>query len=174
MQPEVFIFGEPDINFDKFLSICQQALGRNIAANIDKSQKKRSKTERFLNCLKSILHPNAKPGMPVELLGHAQFNVIIIAAERDMMDILTCASRMSLVATGTVAPGITLTILSATLAEWRDAIICGASRDSASAVRACYSKLMLSFDNAGLTEVWNDIDRKTAPDRTGFYLEHKR
>ena len=85
------------------------------------------------------------------------------------MDILERTSGMSFVHAETTAPNVNIAVLTGTLAQWRDAVVSGTDQATPSTVRTCYSKML--FDRAGLTSVWNNFERTTAPDRSGFLLK---
>lgn len=173
MAPDVVLINAPAIDFQTFLGLSQKALGYSPARQADQSGRRMSDAEKFLWCLDSFRDEDQK-GIATHLLGHVSFSVFICADERDLIEIYDCASGMHMASAETLITGVKVAVLSGTLAQWRDAIKGGASQRSAPMVRACYSKILLHFDKAGLSSVWSDFDRRPAPDHTGLYLEDKR
>jgi hypothetical protein len=90
-----------------------------------------------------------------------------------MLDILQVSAGMPFVVTDTLMRGVQLAVITGTLAQWRDAVKSGSSRNSEFNVRACFNRVMALFKTAGLGGVWNDYESHAMPDRT-FFLEDKR
>lgn len=173
MQPDAVLINVPSIDFNTFLTLSQKALGYSPARQADSSGKRMTDAEKFLWCLDSFRDEDQK-GIALHLLGHVSFSVFICAEERDMIEIYDCASGMQMASADTLVSGVKIAVLTGTLAQWRDAVTSGASQQAAPMVRACYSKILLLFDKAGLSGVWNDFSRRASPDRIGLFLEDKR
>lgn len=90
--------------------------------------------------------------------------LLVIADERDLLDNET--SGMTFVRADTNVPNVNLAVITGTLAQWRDAVAAGTSEATPPTVRTCYSKILLLFDRAGLTSVWSNFERHTAPDHS--------
>jgi len=172
MPVEAVLISGPAIDFPTLLSLTYQALGYNIASVADASHRKMVDAEKILSCLASFgkQHGEITPN----LLGHVSFSVLVIADQRDLLDILERTSGMSFVRAETTVPNVNLAVLTGTLGQWHDAVSSGTSESTPPTVRTCYTKILLLFDRAGLTSVWDDFERRTAPDRSGFLLEDKR
>lgn len=95
-----------------------------------------------------------------------------MADERDLIDILEAASGLPVVTTETLARNVMLAILTGTLAQWRDAIVSGSTREAEYNVRATFCQIMSLFEQGGLGKVWKDYQSKPLEDNT-FYLEYK-
>lgn len=115
---------------------------------------------------------HAPAGLTPNLLCHVSFSVLIAAEERDLMDIIQAASSMPLVVTETRARGIMAAVVTGTLAQWRDAVVAGATQDAEHNVRACFCQIKNLFESVGLS-VWRDFNIKPSNDQL-FYLEDKR
>ena len=172
MPVEAVLITGPAIDFTTLLSLTHHALGYNIASVADASHRKMVDAEKFLSCLAAFKEELAE--ITPNLLSHVSFSVLVIASERDLLDILERTSGMSFVRAETTAPDVNLAVLTGTLGQWRDAVSSGTNEATPPIVRACYSKILLLFDRAGLTLVWNDFERHTAADHSGFLLEDKR
>lgn len=170
MTVEAVLITVPSIDFKALLGLTHEALGYNVAEASDTSHKKMVDTEKYLTCLAAFNNESSE--ITPNLLSHVAFSVLIIADERDLLDILERTSGMSFVRAETKAPNIYLAVLSGTLAQWRDAVTSGTDRVASPLVRTCFSKILLLFDRAGLTSVWRNFDRSPAPDRSGFLLEY--
>lgn len=175
MPVEAVLVTQPAIDFSTLLALAHEALGYNIAGNADASYRKLSDAEKFLSCLAAIKEEDAvnTNALTPNLLSHVSFSVLIVAEDRDLMEILERTSGMSFVQSETTIAGIHLAILTGTLAQWKMAVAAGTAEATPPTVRTCYSKILLLFDRAGLTAVWGDFDRRPAPDRSGFLLEYQ-
>lgn len=168
MPVEVFLITTPAIDFNMFLSLTHEALGYNIAGEADASHRKMVDTEKFLSCL-AVLKDRAGE-ITSDLLSHVSFTVLVVTDARHLFGILDVASGMSFVRAMT-APNAEIAVISGTLRQWRNAVASGTKETAPPTVRACYSKILLLFDRAGLTFVWNNFDRRMALDHSGYILE---
>ncbi len=170
MPVEAALITVPSIDFTTLLSLTHGALGYNIADNADASHRKLADAEKFLSCLAALKEDGGE--ITPNLLPHVSFTLLILADERDLLDILERASGMSFVRADTTAPGVSLAVVTGALGQWKEAVASGVGEAATPAVRICYSKILLLFDRAGLTAVWNDFERRPAPDHSGFLLEY--
>ena len=173
MPVEAVLITEPAIDFTTFLSVTYEALGYNIAGAVDSSGLKMVDAEKFLMCLAALRDESAKI-ITADLLCHVSFGVLVIADKRDLLAILEMTSGMSFIHTETTVPNVDIVVITGTLLQWKTAVASGTNEDAPPTVRACYSKILLRFDCAGLTSVWQDYDRTTARDRSGLLLEDRR
>jgi hypothetical protein len=167
MPVEAVLITGPAIDFTTLLSLTHDAFGHNIASAADSSHRKMVDAEKFLTCLAAFKEEDGE--VTPSLLSHVSFSVLVIADERDLLDILERTSGMSFVRAETTAPNVNLAVITGTLAQWRDAVVSGTDEATPPTVRTCYSKILLLFDRAGLS--WSNFERRTAPDRSGFILE---
>ncbi len=172
LKPDAVMITKPSINFDTFLGLSRQALGRSIATKADACQREMSDAEKYISCLGAILTAKAGPGFIPSLLHHVSFSFFIGAENRDMQDIVQCAAGMPFVVADTVDGQIQIGVITGTLAQWRDAVKSGSEPSAELPVRQCFNKVYLLFKSADLY-VWTDLRAKGAPDQT-FYLEDKR
>ena len=172
MPVEAVLITGPAIDFATLLSLAHDALGYNVASVADASHRKMVDAEKYLFCLAAFKEEDGE--LTPNLLAHVSFSVLVIADERDLLDILEQTSGMSFVRAETTAQNVNLAVLTGTLGQWRDAVASGTNEIAAPMARTCYSKILLLFDRAGLAAVWSNFERRTAPDRCGFLLEDKR
>lgn len=170
MPVEAVLITGPAIDFATLLSITHDALGYSIASVADSSHRKMVDAEKFMSCLAGFKEELGE--ITPNLLSHVSFSVLVIAEESDLIDILERTSGMAFVRADTTAAGVNVAVLTGTLAQWRDAVASGTNEATPPTVRTCYSKILLLFDRAGLTSVWSNFERRTAPDRSGFLLEY--
>lgn len=171
MAVEAVLVTTPAIDFGTLLNLAHDALGYNLASAADASHRKLVDAEKFLFCLAALKEEDS--AITPKLLAHVFFSVLVIADERDLMDILEQTCEMSFVRAETTVPNVNLAVLSGTLAKWKEAVLSGTNEAAPATVRTCYSKILLLFDRAGLSAVWNNFERRTAPDRSGYLLEYK-
>lgn len=170
MPVEAVLITEPTIDFNALLTVSNDAVGYNIASAVDSSHRKMPDAEKFLTCLAAFKEEEGE--ITPNLLAHVSFSVLVIADERDLLDILDRTSGFAYVRAETTAPSVNLAVLTGTLAQWRDAVAAGTDEVVPPTVRTCFSKILLLFDRAGLASVWNNFNRTAAPDRSGFLLEY--
>jgi len=170
MPVEAVMITEPSIDFTTLLSLTYDALGYNIASASDASHRKLVNAEKFLSCLGAFKEQDGE--ITPNLLSHVSFSILVIADEHDLFDIVDQTSGMSCTRAETMVPNINVAVLTGTLAQWRDAVASGTDEATPPTVRTCYSKILLLFDRAGLTSVWSNYERHSAPDRSGFLLEY--
>lgn len=173
MQPSAVLVVEPSVNFTTILGLCHQMFGYSLSSAVDQSHLKHSDTERFLSCLAALRDPKAPAGLTPNLLQFASFVILLVADERDMIEIMEAAAGMPFIAAETQARGTLGGFLSGTLAQWRDAVKTGTNPHGEHNVRAFYCKVMQQFQENGLDGIWDSYTIKPLDDRT-FYLEDKR
>ncbi|MGA2061684.1 MAG: hypothetical protein ABSG67_14460 [Thermoguttaceae bacterium] len=173
MIPSAVLIQTPNVDFATFLGLCQQALGRNPAATVDASPLERSDAERFLACLAALRDRNASVGLAPNLLTHVSVSILAAADDRDMLDILQASTTMPFVATDTLMHGVQLAVITGTLAQWRDAVKSGCSKNNTPNMRVFFNRVMSLFESAGLGGIWKDFESRPLRDQT-FYLEDKR
>ena len=169
MPVEAVLIAGPAIDFNTLLGLTYKALRRNIAGASDASPRKMVDAEKFLTCLAALRGEDS--AITPDLLSHVSFSVLVIADEHDLLSVLEIAGGMSFVHT-LADSNIAMAVITGTLAQWKDAVVSGTNEATDPAVRTCYSKILWLLDQAGLTWVWNDYDRRT--DRNGFLLEDNR
>ncbi len=168
----VILIAQPVVDFTTFLALAHKVLGYSPSVNVDHSIVDRSDAERFISCLAALRDPQAPAGITPNLLGHVSYSVLMLTDERDLIDILEACAGMPVVSSETLSRNVMLAILTGTLAQWRDAIVSGSTRDAEYNVRQTFCQIMSLFEQAGLGKVWKDYQTKPLDDNT-FYLEYK-
>ena len=95
----------------------------------------------------------------------------MVADDRDLYAILEHCAGMAFVTTETLARGVLASVLSGTLAQWREAVIAGCQTSAEPAVRMAFNAARNIFLGVGLN-VWTDYRVREAPDKT-LLLEYK-
>jgi hypothetical protein len=157
MTPTAVLITQPAVDFNTLLAVSHQALGYSIAASSDASRKEQHQAERFLSCLAALRDRGAPVGLSPNLLCHVSFSVLVAADELDTIEILECAAGMPFVSTETRVRGVQLTVISGTLAQWRDAVVSGTRRQGA--VRELYCNIMGQFEAHNLNP-WTEFNKK--------------
>lgn len=121
--------------------------------------------------LAAMRQPNAAAGLTPNLLYHVSFSILVMADEFDTIGILECAAGMPFVSVETQVRGGQLSLISGTLAQWRDAVVTGTRQTGA--IKHLYCQVMSHFEAVNLNP-WSDFSKKF--DREGglFLLEDKR
>lgn len=169
MAAYAVLITQPTVDFATLMAVSHKALGYSIAAASDANRNKQHTAERFLSCLAALRDRAAQAGLSPNLLHHVSFSVLIAADDLDTLDILQCASGMPFVTTETLTRGVQLTVVSGTLAQWRDAVVSGTRRGGA--VQELYCQIMGQFEAHNLNP-WSDFNKKW--NGQVFLLEDKR
>jgi len=171
MTPEALIILRPEIDFSTFLGVALKVLGHSLASAADASSVKRSDPSRFLSCLSSMRSDG--PDMSPRLLPHLSYSLLIVADEHDILDILECAAGMSFVTTESQVRNVLFAVVTGTLAQWKAAVIAGASQEIEPTVRYAFNKIQGLFKAEGLN-LWAGYRQRQARDQRTFLLEDKR
>lgn len=172
MKPSVVIIHEPAIDFATLLGVAQQALGYSPGAKADQVRRDMPDGERFISILSAFHDAAAPAGLTPNLLSHISYSVLVVAEERDLIDIAEAASGISMVCADSVSRGVMLAVFTGTLAKWRDAVKTGSVASAQYNVRSAFNDILRQFDERGLS-VWKDQVAKPIADQT-FLLEDKR
>src|SRR3989304_5627503 len=95
MFVETVLIIAPAIDCATLLSLAHETLGYSLAAAADASPRKLSDAETFLVCLAALKDESAE--IISNVLSHVSFGVLVIAEERDLLDILEKTSGMAFV-----------------------------------------------------------------------------
>jgi len=172
MPSHAILIQQPSIDFTKFLGMSHEMFGYTISAGADASHKQLTDTERFLSCLAAIQDEDAPVSLPPNLLTHVSFSVLVAIDDREMLDVLTCCSKMPFVVADTVARGIQAAVISGSLSQWRRAVLSGCRIEAQPAVRELFNKILSIFEAACL-DVWTACRRREGPGNT-LLLEDQR
>jgi len=118
MTPNFLLIQTPSPDFNKLLTLSQQALGYNAAEGIDASPIERSEAERFISCIAAMQERGSCPGFAPHLLSHVSFSALVAADEQDMLFIVE-KGEMPFIVVETKVRGVQLAVISGTLAEWK-------------------------------------------------------
>jgi hypothetical protein len=162
MIPSAALIVAPAIDWGRFLGLAQQMLGSHRA--FESSPIQLSDTEQFLDCLTAFSETSG--------LSHVSFSVLFAAEERDFCDLLQVSVGMPFVATDSVVRGIKVGVLSGTLAQWREAVKAGSSKQQVLNVRAFFNAVMRCFQAVRI-DPWKDCESHSLNDTT-LYLTDKR
>ncbi len=153
--PYATLVAQATYDFKNLLAAANEMLGYSLAEGADRSIKKLTDAERFIACLKSLTERGAKPSFD-GFLGHGFASVLVVLAECDVLPFVSTGVPAAVAKT--VAPGVYCVIMSATLAQWKQAVVDGLSRVES---RAAYGAVMQVFEAANYN-LWADYAKKPA------------
>lgn len=171
MIPEAIIINRPAIDFTTFLGVALKVRGKSLSSAADASSVKMTDAGRFLACL-SAMREGASTDSE-RLLPHASYSILIVADEADMMDILECAGGMAFVTEETQVRSVLMAVMTGTLAQWKAAVVAGASQEIEPTVRSAFNKIHGLFRAEGFN-VWTHYRQKPSRDQHTYLLEDKR
>jgi hypothetical protein len=157
------------LNLKKLIPLGRQALDRNLAAGADGCGYE--PPLQHMLCIAAIKSEDTRCGphsvKPYLNLFHAGF--IIGADERDCADILSIAGIPSIMVE-CIERGINMLFVAGTLAQWRDAMIRGSTKEVSKETRHTFNLIYTEFKNVGISGVFNLTTREYPRDQT-FLLE---
>lgn len=172
MPSHAILIQRPSIDFTQFLGASHEMFEHSISAKIDASHKQLTDTERFLSCLAAMQDEGAPVSLPPNLLTHVSFSVLVAIDDREMLDVLTCCSKMPFVVADTVVRGVQAAVITGSLSQWRRAVLAGCRQEAQPSVRELFNKILAIFESACLN-VWTDCKRRAGPGDT-LLLEDQR
>ena len=72
MKPDAVLLSKPNIDFNTFLGLSKQALGRSIVSKVDATERDMSDAEKFISCLGAMLSPKIRRRLHTEPLEPCQ------------------------------------------------------------------------------------------------------
>ncbi len=173
MQPQILIIQRPDIDFPAYLGVALKVLGRSLASAADSSSQQLTTSSRFLSCLSAMRNSKAGVGFNPKLLPHIMLSVLIVADELDVLDMMECAGGMPFVIAETTVRDVLMVVVSGNLAQWKLAVVAGATSEMSSSVRYAFNQIQIQLQSEGIN-LWTDYRQRQAVDQTTFLLEDKR
>ena len=161
LKTQVLIIQKPSIDFNSFLSVVSQVLGRNPAEVSDKLSKKMTDSERLVMCFQAMKNNSFK--CQDHFLKHINVSVMLLALEADLLEVMEICSGMPLVSTITLRRDVGLAILTGTVLQWREAVTVGCSKDVSMTVGALFTATYQAFVKDGFGFVWSQYSVKPAP-----------
>ena len=165
MLSHAVLVQQPSIDFTQFLGVSHEMFDHAISAKSDASHKQLTDTERFLSCLAAMQDEGAPVSLPPNLLTHVSFSVLIAINDREMLDVLTCCSKMPFVVADTVVRGVQAAVITGSLSQWRRAVLAGCRPEALTPVRELFNKILSIFEAACL-DVWMDCRKRAGPNNT--------
>ena len=171
MLPQVLPILQPTINWTDLVKSAEAALGYNPS----KVEAKRPLSEpaRFLALVahlkdKSNVDAVASLREATSVLETLHYG-FLVACDKDVLFELMQCTKLS-ISTNAAINGDTVSIVTGSLAVWRDSII-ELSQDNTYCMRLLLDKVFICFERLGLGELWADYKKHTLKDQTIILLE---
>ena len=119
MLPNAVFIQQPSVDFSTLLAVTNQALGYSPSASADASRRQLHDAEKFTSCLAAMKEEYAPAGLPLHLMTHVSFSLLVMAEDDDMQDTLEYCAGLPFVRTNTLAHGVSLAVITGTLSQWR-------------------------------------------------------
>lgn len=171
MKPDCRIVGTQVVDWDSFLRVAVQVLGRSPAQNSDNCLRQIAPSERMTSVLAALKNPEAEPSLDPRFWGHLVFTVLVVAGEEDLQDIVEICSEMPFTKCETMVRGVDLGVITGRFSQWQHAVVCGSQPDVELSVRMFFNNLYGQFQTHGVGQAWANLELKDA--KIGFYLEQK-
>ncbi len=172
-MPDVLLISKPQFDVSTILALSNEMLGYSPARAADAANLKDQ--PHLLACLAAFRDKQA----PATIRGCRDvydllhYGFLIAADDTEMPLILEVLGGMPFALTETRVRGIQALIVVGTLHRWRYAVLRGCRQDQPEAIRFCFDKVFVQFQNIGLSDAFGKLTKKQMPDRT-FYLEDQR
>ena len=171
MNPKCLLVTIPSVDFNALTNVSQHVLGYSLLRTAAQSAHELSEPEKLLSCLATLGDQKMPVSFAPHLLAHLMAGVCVVADERDLYAMLERCAGMASVTAETTVRGVLLAIVSGTLAQWRDAVVAGCSRDAEPSLRVGFNAIHRLLCNAGMN-VWQNYRVAEAADQT-LLLEYK-
>lgn len=175
MNVDALFIGRLAIDTETFLGASKEVLGRSLSKKLDAQGKDVTSVSGYLALLSALKNPDLDFNLilenPGSLLQH-QFYVFLIACSRNTLNELLEETKLSIQSAESNS-GIMLAVISGTLEDWRSAIINICSEKTSFNLRLLFDKILLLFEQEGLSRLWSQYTKKTLPDKTFKLLERK-
>ena len=158
----LIMFSDYDLN--TLLPLARKVLGRSLSDDADK--KITIKKLHNMACVASF------SGEDVRSLGRLYYaSFLIVADERDLMDVLSITGMASVVV-DTTMKGIKAVIISGPLVHWKEALINGTGKNLPKSITNIFNLIYKEFDFNGIHSILKEMKKVKQLDGQ-FLLERK-
>lgn len=159
-MPAFQIITEPKINWPRLYSLSRMALDRSISASCDSLPYEPKPGEQYIRSLMGLNEPDGEDWNPA-LYGHLCYGAAWVGTHAESLATVTCCPGMAIELTPAAGEQL-LGIVTGSLGQWRDAIVCGTNHRGLG-IQEAFCQLMRAFELRGLGPVWRDY-HKTGSD----------
>ena len=175
MQIQVVPIISTKTDWQLFLSVAKQMLGRNLTKGIDSANMPLEGISSYFAVLGSLKDSETKPDVilsnPGSLLSHGFFGFLFVGDDDLLFNIME-ETPFNVLSAPTLERNTRIAIISGTFEEWRTSIINRCSNVSGYGLRLFLDYCLLHFERLGLGKIWSEYKKITLSDKT-FYLEEK-
>lgn len=124
-QMQMQIVARTKVDFNTLLSAVLTTTDRRIADNVDALPYKISEDDKFARCVAELIE-SEKDSPAVE--SQIFFSVLVLLEDYDLQHVVSAATNLAWVGSGTTKRGVFIGLLSGTLFQWRGAVNAARSR----------------------------------------------
>jgi hypothetical protein len=176
MLPEITLIAGTAVDWNRFVSTANCALGRSPTKELDNCGLPVGNPSSYVAALAEFARPGSNPVTSIrdsdKVLDHMSFS-FLVAVDRDTALAVLKPSPGLAVLPADSTKGRENLILTGSLRAWRTAVVEGCSPSASQEARAFYNAVWQLFDKMGLREAFGKFTRKDLKDTT-FALEAKR
>lgn len=173
---EVIPLVSTEVNWNQLLVIAKQALGRNVAHQLDSVGMSPISVAAYIATLGAFhdweLRPNDILKDAGPLLKHAFFGFLVISSVGVLMEIME-DTPLNVMSATSVMTDVRISVITGTLEEWRTAIINGLSALSGVELRLFLGRCMAHFESLGLGLLWVNHKKSVMLDKSIILLEKR-
>jgi hypothetical protein len=165
----VTLLSATSVNWDGFLSVSRDALGRSVANQLDNENCNSWDAASYISALSEIWHPGLSTKSAIRaagnLLQHYCVSVLLVGSRELALEVgqetgLACKSS------GTRRDEYYLTVVTGDLQQWRSSVINCSTGDESQGLREFMNRCHEIFEKLGLGELWSEYRRRDAGDLT--------
>jgi hypothetical protein len=165
--------GKLEIDWDTYLIVAKQALNRSITTTLDSKSMDVRTSSGYLVTLAELKEGNQNivdvlmnPG---NTLDHLFYSFIVIS-DRDLPCELLEITPLNVTRTA-CKNGLSLSIVSGNLTQWRSAIINGCTDTVSYNLRLLLDEILIYFEQEGLKKLWSKYTKAKMSDGTIKLIE---
>lgn len=166
-----YIISKPNVDWHTLLKVTHEGTGKKLAAYVDGSNRPFTDDQKFASCLSTLIGQDPATTLPM-VQTHLHFTGLLVCGELDLIDVLQAGNKLAHLSTpSTKARGVSITVLSGLLSDWRDAVISGLRQPPTQPI---YETIYRTFVGAGHAAAWAGYREITPVGGGGLHLEVKR
>jgi hypothetical protein len=176
MTPELTLIAGTAVDWNRFVSNANCALGRSPTKELDRCELPAGTPSSYVAALAEFARPGSNPVTSLrdsdKVLDHLHYS-FLAAVDRDTaLAVLKQSSGLAVLA-AEPTKGRENLILTGSLRDWRTAVVEGCAPSACPDARVFYNAVWQLFDRMGFREAFGRCHRRDLKDTT-FALEAKR
>jgi len=168
------LIAESSIDWQKYLTLTRQILGRSVSQGLDSYNMRADSLAAFICTLDEIDTQASDPVLSLRLgegfLELISFTFLIVADNKTFCKLVSC-SNIKFINKETIRPEVDLAIAHGTLAEWKNAILYLSKVGADTTCRKMANTFQKILESKGLQQVFSQYNKANVTDGTFLLLK---